>query len=124
MVGLASRGSSPRRDVDLDFIRDRSSEAQKFGAHRNRRGSATRALIMPNGSIDERIERLHGGGVVDMHFDLPMDLYEKREQRNVLETHFLPEFKAGNISVVGVALYVDDHYLPDHGLRVALDQIA
>ena len=75
-------------------------------------------------SIQERIERLHGGGVVDMHFDLPMDLYEKREQRNVLETHFLPEFKAGNISVVGVALYVDDHYLPDHGLRVALDQIA
>ncbi len=43
-------------------------------------------------SVEERIERLHAGGIVDMHFDLPMDLYEKRESRNVLETEFLPEF--------------------------------
>ena len=32
--------------------------------------------------------------------------------------------EAGNIGVVGVAIYIEDRYLPDAGLRVALDQIA
>jgi membrane dipeptidase len=53
-----------------------------------------------------------------------MDLYKKRQRKNVLETEFLPEFEAGNIGVVGVAIYIEDRYLPDTGLRVALDQIA
>jgi membrane dipeptidase len=74
--------------------------------------------------IEEQITRLHQGGIVDMHFDLPMDLYEKRERKNVLETEFLPELETGNISVVGAALYIEDRYLPDGSLRVALDQIA
>ena len=59
-----------------------------------------------------------------MHFDLPMDLYEKRDRKNVLETEFLPELDAGNISVLGAAIYIEDRYLPDNGLRVALDQVA
>jgi membrane dipeptidase len=75
-------------------------------------------------SIEERIDRLHAGGIIDLHFDLPMDLYEKRERKNVLETEFLPELEAGNIGVVGVAIYIEDRYLPDAGQRVALDQIA
>jgi hypothetical protein len=29
-------------------------------------------------SIDERIARLQSPGLVDLHFDLPMDLFEKR----------------------------------------------
>src|SRR5881227_2778094 len=79
---------------------------------------------MTDKSIEERIDRLQAGGVIDMHFDLPMDLYEKRDRKNVLETEFLPELQAGNIGVVGVAIYIEDRYLPDAGLRVALDQIA
>jgi len=79
---------------------------------------------MTDESIDQRIERLQVGGVIDMHFDLPMALYEKRERKNVLETEFLPELDAGKIGVVGVAIYIEDRYLPDAGLRVALDQIA
>jgi membrane dipeptidase len=75
-------------------------------------------------SIEERIDRLHAGGIVDMHFDLPMDLYEKRDRKNVLETEFLSELDAGNISAVGVAIYIEDRYLSETGLRVALDQIA
>src|SRR2546423_14430435 len=75
-------------------------------------------------SIEERIERLQAGGVIDLHFDLPMDLYEKRDRENVLKTEFLPELEAGNISVVGVAIYIEDRYLPNAGLRVALDQIS
>ena len=74
--------------------------------------------------IEERIDRLHSGGVIDMHFDLPMDLYGKRQRGDVLEAEFLPEFEAGSISVVGAAIYIEDRYLPQNGLRVALDQIA
>jgi membrane dipeptidase len=75
-------------------------------------------------SIEERIDRLHAGGIVDMHFDLPMDLYEKRDRKNLLETEFLPELETGNMGVLGVAIYIEDRYLPETGLRVALDQIA
>src|SRR5437773_2876934 len=79
---------------------------------------------MTDKSIGQRIDRLQAGGIIDMHFDLLMDLYEKRERENVLETEFLPEIEAGNIGVVGVAIYIEDRYLQDAGLRVALDQIA
>jgi membrane dipeptidase len=79
---------------------------------------------MTEKSIEQRIDRLQADGVIDLHFDLPMDLYEKRERKNVLEAEFLPELEAGNVGVVGVAIYIEDRYLPDAGLRVALDQIA
>jgi membrane dipeptidase len=80
--------------------------------------------MVTTGSIEQQIDRLHAGGIVDLHFDLPMDLYEKRDRENVLEREFLPEFDAGNVGVVGVAIYIEDRYLPGTGLRVALDQIA
>src|SRR6266513_2707686 len=75
-------------------------------------------------SIEARIDQLHADGIVDLHFDLPMDLYEKRERKNVLETEFLPELDAGNIGAVGVAIYIEDRYMPEMNLRVALDQIS
>jgi membrane dipeptidase len=75
-------------------------------------------------SIEQRIDRLHANGIVDLHFDMPMDLYEKRDRANVLATDYLPELEAGNIGVLGAAIYVEDRYLPEMGLRVALDQIA
>ena len=77
-----------------------------------------------NESVAERIDRLHSGGIIDLHFDLPMDLYEKRDRKNVLETEFLREFEEGNVGVAGVAIYIEDRYLTENGLRVALDQIA
>jgi len=75
-------------------------------------------------SIDERIERLHAHGIVDFHFDMPMDLYEKRDRTSVLATDYLPELEAGGIGVLGAAIYIEDRYLPEMALRVALDQIA
>jgi membrane dipeptidase len=74
--------------------------------------------------IEERISRLHRPGIIDMHFDLPMDLYEKRARNNLLAADFLPDLEAGGINVAGVALYLEDRYLPEMALRVALDQIA
>ena len=75
-------------------------------------------------STKERIDQLHANGVVDLHFDMPMDLYEKRDRTNVLTTDFLPELEAGNIGVLGTPIYIEDRYMPEMGLRVALDQIA
>lgn len=75
-------------------------------------------------SIGERIDRLHTGKIVDFHFDLLIDLYEKRDRSGVIVSHFLPEFEAGGIGVLGVAIYVEDRYLPEMGLRVALVQVA
>jgi membrane dipeptidase len=75
-------------------------------------------------SIEDRIARLHANGIVDLHFDMPMDLYEKRERANVLTTNYLPELEAGDIGVLGTAIYIEDRYLPEMGMRVALDQIA
>src|SRR6266496_4534228 len=75
-------------------------------------------------SIQQRTDRLHAGGIVDFHFDLLIDLYEKRDRPGALVSHFLPEFETGNIGVLGVAIYIEDRYMPEMGLRVALDQIA
>ena len=79
---------------------------------------------MSHVSIEHRVDRLHAGGIIDMHFDLPMDLYEKRTQPDVLATEFLPEFEASGMGLIGAAIYIEDRYLPERGLQVALDQIA
>jgi membrane dipeptidase len=79
---------------------------------------------MSHVSIEQRVDRLMSGGIIDMHFDLPMDLYEKRAQPNVLAKEFLPEFEAGGIGIIGAAIYIEDRYLPERGLQVALNQIA
>src|SRR6266550_7013588 len=75
-------------------------------------------------SIEDRIDRLHADGIVDLHFDLPMDLYEKCDRANVLSADFLPELEAGGVGVLGGAIYIEDRYMPEMSLRVALDQIS
>jgi membrane dipeptidase len=81
-------------------------------------------MTAPEKSMKQRIDQLHADGVVDLHFDMPMDLYEKRTRISVLATDFLPELEAGDIGVLGVAIYIEDRYLPEMGLRVSLDQIS
>lgn len=75
-------------------------------------------------TIEQHISRLHRHGVIDMHFDLPMDLYDKRHRENVLPTDFLDDLQAGDIGLAAAAIYIHDQYLPEMGLRVALDQVA
>jgi membrane dipeptidase len=74
-------------------------------------------------SIEERIDLLHAGGLVDMHFDLPLGL-QWNDDPDVIAREFLPEFDAGDIGVLGVATYVEDRFLPDKALNVALGQVA
>lgn len=75
-------------------------------------------------SVDLRIDRFHASGIVDMHFDLPLDLYDRRHQRGLLRNEFVPELRAGGVGLIGAALFIEDRHLPEMGLRVALDQIA
>ena len=75
-------------------------------------------------TTEEKVSRLNSGGVIGLHFDLPLILFLSRPRRNFVATDLLPEFEAGDIGVLGVALYVEDQYVPDQSLRVALDQVA
>lgn len=75
-------------------------------------------------ALAARIDKLHQPGLVDMHFDMLMDLYDKRNRTDVLVTDYLPELDAGNVGVVAVNIFILDRYLPEMGLRIALDQVA
>jgi membrane dipeptidase len=75
-------------------------------------------------AIEARVSRLQAAGVIDMHFDLPLGLLWNRGRQNVVATDFLPDFDAGNLGLLGVAVYVEDKYLADQALRVGLDQVA
>jgi membrane dipeptidase len=75
-------------------------------------------------AIEDRAARLQASGIVDLHFDLLMDLYEKRSRSGVLAADFLDELRAGTVGVLGAAIYIEDRYLPEMALRVGLDQIA
>jgi len=75
-------------------------------------------------NTEERVSRLHADRLIDMHFDLPLSLFWNRERRGALATDFLPEFEAGDLGLIGVAIYIEDKYLANGALRVGLDQIA
>ncbi len=121
---MAAGVASPGGGLDFSWGRHCSTETQKCGANGHYCRSAAPPVTQAKESIEKRIDRLHASGLVDMHFDLPLDLYEKRNHPGALVSHYLPEFEAGNIGVIGAALYVEDRYLPEMGLRVALDQVA
>lgn len=79
---------------------------------------------MKANDVEQRVARLHAPGLVDLHFDLPMDLYEKRSRPNVLAEEFLPQLEAGGMGIVTVAVYIEDRYVPTQALQVAIGQIA
>ncbi|MDD4836432.1 MAG: membrane dipeptidase [Synergistales bacterium] len=74
----------------------------------------------------ERAVRLHDFNlVVDAHFDLLMDVLDKREKgrRRVIEEDHLPSMKKAGLDLVVSSLFVSDSFVPDMALRRALDQI-
>ncbi len=74
--------------------------------------------------MEDKVSRLHAGGLVDLHFDLPLSLFLSRPRQGVVAADFLPEFEAGDIGLLGVAIYIEDEYLGEPALRVGLDQVA
>jgi membrane dipeptidase len=63
--------------------------------------------------------------LVDAHLDLGAIVYEgkRRGETRVIEEHFLGPFKAAGIKLVVGAIFVDDIYLPEKALRVAVNQV-
>jgi membrane dipeptidase len=74
--------------------------------------------------LNARIDRLHAPGLIDMHFDLPMYLYENRHRTGILATDFHQQFVDGGLGVIAAAIYLEDKFLPEQALRAALGQIA
>ena len=64
--------------------------------------------------------------VLDAHFDLLSDVAVKRMngEKHVIEREYLPDLRAGGVTALVASLYVDDIYLPEMGLKMALSQIA
>jgi membrane dipeptidase len=64
--------------------------------------------------------------VVDAHFDLPSEVANRRErgQTKVIEKEYLDQLQTGGFDLIVSAMFIDDHYLPEMGLRRALDQIS
>lgn len=74
----------------------------------------------------DRIGDIHSKSfVIDGHFDLTSDLLSRRErgERNVIESHYLDSFKEGGFDAIVSAIFIEDYYLPEMGLRRALAQI-
>lgn len=74
-------------------------------------------------ATDEHIDRLQAGGVIDLHFDLPLGLHLRAEESDIIARDFLPQFEAGNIGLLGLALYVEDKDVPNRAWEVASDQV-
>ncbi|MFW2366192.1 MAG: dipeptidase [Desulforhopalus sp.] len=75
----------------------------------------------------EHVEDLHRRAfTIDAHFDLTYDVANRRErgQTRVIENEYLPQFVKGGIDLLVSAIFVHDYFLPEMGLRRALDQIS
>lgn len=64
--------------------------------------------------------------VLDAHFDVLMDItrFRKQGERKVFETRHLPALKDGGVGALICSIFIEDKFLPEMGLRHALDQIA
>ncbi len=74
----------------------------------------------------EKALKLHKENIViDAHLDLGAIIFERKRkgEKKIIENHFLNNFKKAGFNFIVGAIYVDDVYIPELALRVALDQI-
>lgn len=64
--------------------------------------------------------------VVDTHLDLAGEIYNRylAGEKEVIKNRFLSNFKKGGFNIIVSSLFMDDIFLPEMGLRVALGQIS
>ena len=77
--------------------------------------------------LQQQVDAIHKKAfTVDAHFDLTYEVANRRERGHskIVETDYLPQFKAGGFDLIVSAIFIHDYYLPEMGLRRALDQIA
>ena len=78
-------------------------------------------------SIDEHVKRLHEECIiVDAHYDLleNVDIERSKGYRNVIKTKYLKSINEGMVDVIVCSLFIPTMYLPEMGLKKALDQIS
>lgn len=63
--------------------------------------------------------------VVDTHLDLAGEIYNRyiAGEKEVIKNYYLKNFKQGGFRLIISSLYINDLYLPEMALRVALGQI-
>lgn len=63
--------------------------------------------------------------VVDTHLDLAGEIYNRymAGEKEVIKKYYLENFKKGGFNLIISSLYMDDIFLPEMALRVALGQI-
>ena len=74
----------------------------------------------------EQVADIHNRAfTVDAHFDLTYEVANLRERggKKIIEQNYLPQFKSGGFDLIVSAIFIDDFFLPEMGLRRALDQI-
>jgi membrane dipeptidase len=77
--------------------------------------------------ISRRAARLNTQSfVVDAHFDLPWDVANQRERGHtqVIADQYLDRFRAGGFNLIVAAIFIENFFLPEMGLRRALAQIS
>ena len=64
--------------------------------------------------------------VVDAHFDLPWDVANQRERgrKAVIAEQYLDRFREGGFNLIVASIFIENFFLPEMGLRRALDQIS
>ncbi|MCL2767526.1 MAG: dipeptidase [Synergistaceae bacterium] len=64
--------------------------------------------------------------VADAHNDILGNVLRKRSEgrTKVIETDYLADMKKGGVNLVICSLFINDRFLPEMSLRIALDQIA
>ncbi|WP_321370883.1 dipeptidase [uncultured Desulfuromusa sp.] len=75
----------------------------------------------------ERVADIHSRAfTVDAHFDLTYEVANLRERggKKIIEEKYLPQIKAGGFDLLVSAIFIDSFFLPEMGLRRALDQIS
>ena len=77
--------------------------------------------------LAEHVADLHQRAfTIDAHFDLTYEVGNLRDrgEKKVVEGKFLDPLKAGGFDLVVSAIFIHDFFLPEMGLRKALDQIS
>ncbi|MEH7522717.1 dipeptidase [Bacillus sp. JJ1503] len=64
--------------------------------------------------------------IIDAHFDLLMDVSIQREsgRRKVIETEYYSRFIQGGVNIIFASIFIDNGFLPEMGLRKALNQVS
>ncbi len=77
--------------------------------------------------VAEKVAEIHGQAfTVDAHFDLTYDIANHRERggKEVIKRHYLKQLRSGGFDLIVSAMFIDDLFLPEMGLRRALDQVS